>query len=132
MIERNPNVKGVCPSCGNKTLFLGEGGYVTCSMIGCMNPGAASDLLEKPTAKDYQESVIANYREVRERMLAFTKSSFPANSRVAPVGCTSPSWFGTVRQVGEYERLDLSADMVAVNWDNGNEHPAKIDEIELI
>lgn len=38
-------VKGYCPSCGNETLFLGEGGYVTCSLIGCENPTAASDIL---------------------------------------------------------------------------------------
>lgn len=31
--------------CGD-TLFLGEGGYVTCSLVGCPRPTAASDILE--------------------------------------------------------------------------------------
>lgn len=31
--------------CG-ETLFLGEGGYVTCSLVGCPRPTAASEILE--------------------------------------------------------------------------------------
>lgn len=38
-------VQGTCPACGGKHLFLGEGGHVTCSLIGCPNPCAADDLL---------------------------------------------------------------------------------------
>ncbi len=38
-------VQGRCPmGCGN-TLFLGSGGYVTCSWHKCPNPGAAADIL---------------------------------------------------------------------------------------
>lgn len=40
-----PKVRGKCPSCGLETLFLGEGGYVTCSLIGCRRPDAATELL---------------------------------------------------------------------------------------
>lgn len=38
-------VIGVCPMGCGSTLFLGSGGYVTCSWEGCPDPGAASDLL---------------------------------------------------------------------------------------
>ena len=39
-------VQGRCPGCGHDgQLFLGSGGYVTCSIAECPNPGAASDLL---------------------------------------------------------------------------------------
>jgi hypothetical protein len=38
-------VAGYCPACGNRTLFLGKGGYVTCSLDVCPNPTAAADLL---------------------------------------------------------------------------------------
>jgi predicted CxxxxCH...CXXCH cytochrome family protein len=41
-------LKGRCPSCGSESLFVGSGGYVTCSVIGCKNPGAAHDAL-RPT-----------------------------------------------------------------------------------
>lgn len=40
-------VKGKCPACGWSGLFLGSGGYVTCSQYDCPDPcraGAAADL----------------------------------------------------------------------------------------
>lgn len=40
-----PPVQGRCPSCHAESLFLGSNGYVTCSVIGCKAPGAATDLL---------------------------------------------------------------------------------------
>jgi hypothetical protein len=39
-------VSGYCPMGCGATLFLGSGGYVTCSWINCPNPAAVSDLLE--------------------------------------------------------------------------------------
>lgn len=42
-----PLVKGRCPACGTTGLFLGDGGYVTCSLIGCPEPDAASSVLER-------------------------------------------------------------------------------------
>lgn len=41
-----PSVQGRCPSCGATSLFLGAGGYVTCSRATCSAPDAASTLLE--------------------------------------------------------------------------------------
>lgn len=40
-----PRVRGRCPSCGSESLFLGANGYVTCSVIGCKDPGAPTDVL---------------------------------------------------------------------------------------
>ena len=40
-----PEVEGVCPACGGGSLFVGEGGYVTCSIIGCPEPHAPSRAL---------------------------------------------------------------------------------------
>jgi hypothetical protein len=39
------DVKGRCPACGWTSLFLGDGGYVTCSRLECPNPSAADQLL---------------------------------------------------------------------------------------
>ncbi|MCX4444758.1 DUF6085 family protein [Streptomyces albidoflavus] len=41
-----PLVQGRCPACGWSSLFLGVGGYITCSRIDCPTPEAASTLLE--------------------------------------------------------------------------------------
>jgi hypothetical protein len=38
-------IKGKCPINYGATLFLGSGGYVTCSYVNCPNPSAACDLL---------------------------------------------------------------------------------------
>lgn len=38
-------VKGKCPACGWSGLFLGSGGYVTCSQYDCPDPCRASAIL---------------------------------------------------------------------------------------
>lgn len=40
-----PLVQGRCPACGTKGLFLGDGGYVTCSFIDCPQPDAATEVI---------------------------------------------------------------------------------------
>mgnify|MGYP001569443309 FL=1 len=39
------DVVGYCPACGSQTLFLGDGGHVTCSRLDCPRPTAADELL---------------------------------------------------------------------------------------
>lgn len=46
MTSRLPRVSGYCPACGTASLFLGDGGYVTCSWIDCLNPDAAATILD--------------------------------------------------------------------------------------
>ena len=41
-----PHVQGRCPSCGMRSLFLASGGYVTCASLSCLDPSAASDVLQ--------------------------------------------------------------------------------------
>lgn len=42
-----PDVQGRCPACRGQSLFLGDGGYVTCSRIDCPDPEAATRVLER-------------------------------------------------------------------------------------
>lgn len=39
-------VRGHCPACGGESLFLAEGGYVTCSRLECPRPSAVAELLD--------------------------------------------------------------------------------------
>lgn len=39
------DVQGRCPACGGASLFLGDGGHVTCRRLDCPNPCAVDDLL---------------------------------------------------------------------------------------
>lgn len=43
-----PYVAGECPACGRSVLVLGDGGYVTCSLIDCPDPEAVTKILEQP------------------------------------------------------------------------------------
>lgn len=40
-----PRVAGVCPGCGLQSLFLADGGHVTCSSLDCPVPCAADEAL---------------------------------------------------------------------------------------
>lgn len=40
-------VQGECPNGCGETLFLGKGGYVTCSSLRCSDPGAATKMLQQ-------------------------------------------------------------------------------------
>ena len=54
-------VQGKCPACGGPSLFLGEGGYITCSRTDCQNPAAADDLLHGEhtfVRKDWHEGKV--------------------------------------------------------------------------
>jgi hypothetical protein len=44
-----PQVSGYCPACNGASLFLGAGGYVTCSRLDCPRPEAAADVLTRRT-----------------------------------------------------------------------------------
>lgn len=50
-----PRVRGYCPACRGESLFLGEGGYVTCARLDCPEPDAASSLLERRPLKHVRE-----------------------------------------------------------------------------
>lgn len=39
------DVQGQCPACGNRSLFLASGGYVTCRIAECPRSTAMADLM---------------------------------------------------------------------------------------
>jgi hypothetical protein len=50
MTDRMLDVQGRCPACGWTSLFLGNGGHVTCSRLECPEPCAADEMLHgEPT-----------------------------------------------------------------------------------
>ncbi|MCI3246350.1 DUF6085 family protein [Streptomyces spinosisporus] len=67
----NPLVKGRCPACRGASLFLGNGGYVTCSRLDCPNPSAADDLLHgEAPGPAATEATGATDRETTTRVFA--------------------------------------------------------------
>lgn len=45
--EQGPLVQGYCPMGCGQTLFLGEGGFITCATLECPRPDAATLVLEE-------------------------------------------------------------------------------------
>lgn len=62
--SKQPNIADRCPSCGARSLFIGSGGWLTCSVIGCANP-AVSDAIETlRTKRDEHLDRIADERDM--------------------------------------------------------------------
>jgi hypothetical protein len=51
-----------CPACGQGTLIIGNGGYLTCGLLGCPDPTLLDRLLSDPYA--------------REHVVTFTRTGF--------------------------------------------------------
>jgi hypothetical protein len=51
-------IQGHCPACGGTSLFVAEGGYITCSRVDCSEPDAAASILE-----DSEIEHIVDFRE---------------------------------------------------------------------
>lgn len=65
------DVAGFCPMGCGRTLFLGEGGHVTCSVIECPNPTAVTDLLhdsETEHVVDFTDKGFSILHPLRERL----------------------------------------------------------------
>lgn len=74
------------------------------------------------------KELLAAYREARAKLLSET---FANGSVVRAKGTTSLEWVGVVRGMSAPDRRATSADMVFVEWVNGNRYPVPVDEIEL-
>ena len=86
----------------------------------------------KPKPIDEFGRLLMLYRTCRSEMQESVAKLFPPGSRVQPIGTTTGNWGATVRDIDTYHRRDLSADMVFLDWDNGNKFAVRVDEIELI
>lgn len=49
----HPRIETPCPTCGNRTLFVGSGGHLVCSWLKCEQPGVehAIELLKRMAEK---------------------------------------------------------------------------------
>lgn len=45
-MDANVGIVTPCPSCGRRTLFVGEGGHLTCSAKACLAPSVESYIAE--------------------------------------------------------------------------------------
>lgn len=77
-----PDVQGRCPACGGASLFVGSGGYITCSRIECPEPdavdkllhGDAQDQLARALGRERAARVIAHTLHTHGHTLAAVQS----------------------------------------------------------
>jgi len=56
-------IVGVCPMGCGETLFLGDGGHITCSYVGCPDPTAAGGLLTQAASAQRTEEAVTSASE---------------------------------------------------------------------
>jgi hypothetical protein len=78
--DPNPVVRGYCPACRGESLFLGNGGYVTCSRLDCPDPDAATRILERRI----------DYSKVREIGVGPEVAELHASD--VPAALRGPNW----------------------------------------
>jgi len=89
-----PLVKGHCPACHSASLFLGDGGYITCSRLDCPEPDAATTLLERsldnvrtaPDSAEPRSDVELTADEARELATDLGRELYEAQDAIAFVG----------------------------------------------
>ena len=70
-------IKGRCPSCDHESLFVANGGYITCSIAECLNPTLASDLLEQGRAlrvRAERGEAVTHIEQLREQLRALLEA----------------------------------------------------------
>lgn len=95
-------VQGRCPRGCGETLFLGDGGYVTCSWVRCPEPDAASKLLERLAAEQEAAQAASSEPDETERGVGTDMPCEPSqpdpSSPVAPgalsgsLGAEAENW----------------------------------------
>lgn len=65
--RQQPKIADRCPTCGAQSLFIGSGGWLTCSVIGCKEPGVS-------VARDALRAALAEAQLERDELLAYMQT----------------------------------------------------------
>lgn len=126
------DVQGRCPACGAASLFLGEGGHVTCARIECSDPCAADQLLHGEAAAPARAGDVfaALGRRIDKTLAkgisrddyALAPTSEPpvvATARIQLDVNATPFTHAPRCSCGQTTRL-LSVDSAGAHWHEGN------------
>ena len=70
--KHGPRIATRCPSCGGETLFIGTGGHLTCSVIGCRQPSVEHCVAELYNERSQLEREL---NQTREKLLEARRST---------------------------------------------------------
>ncbi|MFD7093363.1 DUF6085 family protein [Streptomyces xanthophaeus] len=103
-----PDVQGRCPACRATSLFLADGGYVTCSRIDCPDPEAVTKVLEQDTAADRLREELRQEQDLSADLRARLKATSDA--------CSDATLALAQLHAGEEEPADRHADHTPAQW----------------
>lgn len=98
------DVQGFCPMGCGQTLFLGEGGYITCRKLACPRPDAVARLLEERESEhviQFDDTGFTIMHPLRERLGELYRCELHLH-------CTSLD--GPPGQVGRYRARQVHVD----------------------
>lgn len=71
MFPVDRDVQGTCPACGSRgTLFIGDGGFITCVSATCPQPRLVADYLDQAPRPGDEGGLGTVAERVRETLLA--------------------------------------------------------------
>lgn len=77
-MSRSQEIVTPCPACGARSLFIGEGGHLTCGVIGCKDPSVES------AVEKMQREIRVGDALIHNRDLVLDALRCPAHGRCVP------------------------------------------------
>jgi hypothetical protein len=107
-------VQGRCPACRGSSLFLGDGGHVTCSRLDCPNPTLADEHLHGETSK----ADVGEIQLTRHLGRGLTVDTAPRRSHITLTVLADAKWGATMASDDQINIADQALYKV-VGYDPG-------------
>lgn len=102
-MDTSARIATPCPACGRSSLFIGKGGWLTCSRTACRAPGAINDAAQDVAAAEARGRA-QGQREGRQEIISIIRETvFPACKCSKHPSCGADSELQTL-----FERVGLS------------------------
>jgi hypothetical protein len=110
-------VQGRCPACRGASLFLGDGGHVTCSRLDCPNPTLADEQLHGETG----QSDIGEIQVTRQRGRGVVVGHAPARALIGLRIIRDLAWPANIAGVGDPDLVNIADQVLyrVVGYDAG-------------
>jgi hypothetical protein len=115
-----PSIHGRCPACRGDSLFIGTGGWVTCSRLDCPNPSAADELLhgDHVTAATplvcSDERHTAKVADLEQQLARLHEGEEPGADPVFEP--TPGQWIHQFNQATAAKRLEVVGQLLDTAW----------------
>ena len=120
-MSSHDRLEGKCPACGWSGLFVGSGGYITCSQYDCPDPGAVADILRSSNPKTAM-LVFGLLDGNRDRLRLYQQSP-TFHAQINALALSMPMFVDSLAGVAEAEMTMLAEKVEeAMRGDDGDVH----------